>query len=204
MHLLGDLVLGILILLLLAMLVIVKRTSTGAILDKPGGPFLVQLVNVFNLFFLLVVNPLAAAGLLTRTLPALDPTHVIALPITSLRFLEILGLVLYTGGFCLMAWALLSLGRNYQLAGSTPRPRDDLIESGPYRSIRHPMYTAALAISLGLALLIQSLAFLAVFVVYLALIIPMVRLEERKLLEAYGDAYAAYRRGTGALIPLLH
>ena len=54
MHLLGQRTLGIAILFLLVMLVTVKRAATGSILDKPKGSLLVQLVNVFNLFFLLV------------------------------------------------------------------------------------------------------------------------------------------------------
>ncbi len=59
MHLFEQRILGSVILALLVMLVVVKRLTTGSILDKPKGNFLVQLVNVFNLFFLLVVNPLA-------------------------------------------------------------------------------------------------------------------------------------------------
>ena len=65
MHLLDQRILGIAILCLLGMLVIVKRVATGSILDKPKGNLLVQLVNIFNLFFLLVVNPLAAILLIT-------------------------------------------------------------------------------------------------------------------------------------------
>ena len=60
MHLLDQRILGIAILCLLGILVTVKRVSTGSILDKPKGNLLVQLVNIFNLFFLLIVNPLAA------------------------------------------------------------------------------------------------------------------------------------------------
>jgi len=45
---------------LLGMLVTVKQVATGSILDKPKGNLMIQLVNIFNLFFLLVVNPLAA------------------------------------------------------------------------------------------------------------------------------------------------
>jgi len=51
--------LGIAILFLLGMLVTVKQVTAGSILDKPKGGFLPQLVNIFNLFFLLVVNPVA-------------------------------------------------------------------------------------------------------------------------------------------------
>jgi hypothetical protein len=53
-------ILGMAILFLLGMLVTVKRAATGPILDKQKGSLLAQLVNIFNLFFLLVVNPLAA------------------------------------------------------------------------------------------------------------------------------------------------
>jgi len=53
-------ILGMAILFLLGMLVTVKRVATGSILDKPKGSLLAQIVNIFNLFFLLVVNPLAA------------------------------------------------------------------------------------------------------------------------------------------------
>ena len=60
MHILDQRILGIAILFLLGMLVIVKQVATVSIIDKPKGNFLVQFVNIFNLFFLLVVNPLAA------------------------------------------------------------------------------------------------------------------------------------------------
>ena len=76
MNLLGDTALGIIILLLLGMLVIVKRAATGDILDKPQGNLLVQLVNIFNLFFLLVVNPLAGVLLLAHRMALLDPTNL--------------------------------------------------------------------------------------------------------------------------------
>ncbi len=76
MHLLDQGILGIAILFLLGMLVIVKQVATGSILDKPKGNLMVQLVNIFNLFFLLVVNPLAAILLITRRLATIDPTHI--------------------------------------------------------------------------------------------------------------------------------
>lgn len=77
MHLLDQTMLGIVILFLLGLLVTTKQVATGSILDKPRGNTLVQLVNIFNLFFLLVVNPLAAILLITRRLVATDPTHLI-------------------------------------------------------------------------------------------------------------------------------
>jgi protein-S-isoprenylcysteine O-methyltransferase Ste14 len=147
MHLLDQKVLGIVILFLLGMLVTVKRVATGSILDKPKGNLMVQLVNIFNLFFLLVVNPLAAILLITGSLAMIDPSHTIINQPWVLMVLEIVGLVLYVTGYLLMAWALITLGRNYQLGGSAPRSEDKMVMAGPYKLIRHPMYTGALSIS---------------------------------------------------------
>jgi hypothetical protein len=44
---------------------------------------------------------------------------------------EAAGLGMYVSGFLLMAWALITLGRNYQLGGSAPRPEDKMIVDGP-------------------------------------------------------------------------
>jgi protein-S-isoprenylcysteine O-methyltransferase Ste14 len=204
MHLLGPTFLGIVIVLLLGALVVVKQVATGSILDKPGGSFLVQVVNIFNLFFLLVVNPLAAVGLITGGLPGLDPTHFAVQSAWSLMLLEILGALLYISGFVLMVWALLTLRRNYQLGGSVPRTEDTLVVDGPYRFLRHPMYTAALSIALGLACLIQSLAFLCVFVIYVALMFGLIPLEEQGLQKAYGARYAEYQKTTKMIIPAIY
>jgi protein-S-isoprenylcysteine O-methyltransferase Ste14 len=204
MHLLDQKILGIAILLLLGMLVIVKRVATGSILDKPKGNFLVQLVNVFNLFFLLVVNPLSAILLITDRLPKSDPTHMTIHEQWITTVLEIVGLVLCVAGYLLMAWALITLRRNYQLGGSAPRPEDKMISDGPYSLIRHPMYTAALSISLGLAFLIQSGAFIGVFFIYLVLITPLIVMEENALRKTYDEQYRVYQQKTRKLIPFIY
>ncbi len=203
MHLFDQRILGIAILFLLGMLVTVKRATTGSVLDKPKGNLMVQLVNIFNLFFLLVVNPLAAILLITRCMAAIDPTHITINVPWVLTVLEIVGLALYAIGFLLMAWALIALGRNYQLGGSAPRSEDKMVMNGPYRLIRHPMYTAALSISLGLAGLIQSWAFFCVFCIYLMLILPLISMEEDELRKAYGERYGTYQRKTKKLIPFV-
>ncbi len=204
MHLLGPTLLGIGIVLLLGALVAVKQISTGSILDKPRGNFLIQLGNLFNLFFLLIVNPLAAVGLIWGGLPGLDPTHISLPHGPLLGVIEVVGLLLYLAGFVLMAWALLTLGRFYQLGGSAPRSSDHFVTSGPYALVRHPMYAAALSIALGLSLAIQSAAFFVVFLSYVALMVGLIPLEERELQKAYGNRYEAYREKTKMLIPSIY
>jgi protein-S-isoprenylcysteine O-methyltransferase Ste14 len=204
MHLLDQQTLGIVILLLLAMLVVVKQLATGSILEKPTGSFLLRLTNTFNLFFLLVVNPLAAILLITRSLAAVDPTHLAVNTAWLLIVLEIAGLGLYVLGYFLMAWALIRLGHVYQLGGSAPRVVDKMIVIGPYRFVRHPMYTAVLCISLGLACLIQSLAFFAVFCIYLVLIVLLIPVEEKGLQRVYGEQYITYQQQVRKLVPFLY
>ena len=203
MHLLGERTLGVMILVLLGVLVIVKRVATGSTLDRPEGGLLVQAVNVFNLFFLLVANPVAAILLIARRLAATDSTHAtIADP--ALTILEITGLILYVAGFLLMAAALLALGENYQLGGCSPRPGDSLVRKGPYRLVRHPMYLAAWCISLGLSFLVQSWAAFGVFCVYVVLVLVLVPTEEEGLRNIYGEQYASFQQATRRLVPFVY
>jgi protein-S-isoprenylcysteine O-methyltransferase Ste14 len=203
MYLFDQRALGIAILFLLSMLVAIKRFATGSILDRPQGNLLVQVVNIFNLFFLLVVNPLTAILLIARRLTTIDPTHIY-IDDTWTMVLEITGLAIYVIGFFLMAWALLALRHNYQLGGSAPRAADEMVVVGPYRFVRHPMYSAALGISLGLACLIQSLAVFVLFMIYLALIIALIPAEEAGLRQAYEARYMTYQRTTKKLVPFLY
>jgi protein-S-isoprenylcysteine O-methyltransferase Ste14 len=203
MHLFDQRILGVIILFLLGLLVSVKQMATGSILDKPKGNLLIQLVNIFNLFFLLIVNPLAAILLIARSLETIDPTHLSIETAWLLMILEIAGLGVYVMGYLLMAWGLIRLGQNYQLGGSVPRAEDKMVMDGPYGLVRHPMYTAALSISLGLAGLIQSWAFLGVFCIYLVLILLLIPKEEDGLRQAYGEQYMAYQRKTKKLIPFV-
>ena len=203
MNLLGERLLGVVILVLLGLLVAVKRVATRSVLDRPEGGLLVQSVNVFNLLFLLAVNPVAAVLLIARRLATADPTYTtVALP--GRTILEIAGLALYVAGFLLMAAALITLGRNYQLGGCPPRPGDNMIREGPYRLVRHPMYLAAWCISLGLACLTQSWAAFGVFCIYVVLILVLVPAEEVGLRRAYGEQYAALQKETRRLVPFVY
>ena len=142
--------------------------------------------------------------LITDRLPKSDPTHITINEQWITTVVEIVGLVVCVAGYLLMAWALITLGRNYQLGGSAPRPEDKMISDGPYSLIRHPMYTAALSISLGMAFLIQSGAFIGVFFIYLALIIPLIIMEENVLRKAYDEQYRVYQQKTRKLIPFIY
>ncbi len=203
MHLIGDSALGFLILGLMGAMVAVKRVATGSVLDeRPDARPLVRLGNAFNLTFLLVVNPAAAVLLVAGRLEAWDITHLAIPDDRILTAVEGLGILCYGAGAALMMWALLSLRSSYQLGGMSPRARDALVTTGPYAGVRHPMYTAALALALGLALAVQSLLCLAVFGAYVVLLAPLIPQEEEGLRRAYGEAYDNYAREVPRILPL--
>ena len=204
MHLFDQKILGIMMLFLLSALVVVKRGATGSVLEVPKGNLLVRLVNSFNLFFLLIVAPFTAVLLMTHHLETIDPTRIVISDPWLLAFWEIVGLVFYVAGFLLMAWALICLGDNYQIGGTLPRAKDKMIMNGPFRIIRHPLYAAALGISLGLAGLTQSGALFGVFSLYLIFILVLIPLEEDGLRQVYDRQYIFYQQKTKKLIPFVY
>ena len=203
MHLIGATALGVLVACVLAALVAAKRLATGSVLDeRPGGGLLVKAVNVFNLAFLLVVNPVVAVLLLGGRLEAWDVTRVEIPSGWPRSGVETVGIASYLAGAGLMMWALLTLRSSYQLGGMAPRSRDALVTAGPYALVRHPMYAAALAMAFGLALALQSLACLGVCAVYVVLLRRLMPLEEEGLRQAYGEAYERYAREVRRLVPV--
>lgn len=104
-------------------------------------------------------------------------------------------------GFTLLQWAQNILGASWS---DNPRmiKGQVLITAGPYRAIRHPIYSAFLLI-LGSILFISanwfigfSLLFMAWFEIY-----SRVHFEENLLIEYFGDQYSEYMQCTGRLIP---
>ena len=106
-------------------------------------------------------------------------------------------------GFALLQWAQNSLGKNWS---DTPRMMKEqaLITSGPYQSIRHPIYTAFLLI-MGSTLLISAnwligLSWIGMTVLEIA---SRIGFEESLMLEYFGDQYRDYMKRTGRLLPKL-
>jgi protein-S-isoprenylcysteine O-methyltransferase Ste14 len=184
------------------MLVVVKGMATGSLLkDRPHGGVWLWLIHVFNFLFLLAATPLAAVLLIIPRPEASDPAPL-ALGTPGLRTgVEVAGLLMYGAGCILLAWALFTPRRNYQVGGNVPHAADELVTRGPYRFVRHPMYAAAPCISLGLACLTHSPAYFCVFCIYVLLIVLLIPLEEEGLRRAYGGRYLAYWDSVKRLAP---
>lgn len=114
----------------------------------------------------------------------------------------ILGLILMVAGMALRWYSIRVLGASFTCEVST-RPDQEVIQSGPYRWIRHPSYTGGLITVLGvLVCCVNWLSFPALIVV-LAGYAYRIRIEERALARDLGPAYRDYMRRTKRLIPFL-
>jgi protein-S-isoprenylcysteine O-methyltransferase Ste14 len=130
------------------------------------------------------------------------------IPVPGLRgrFLPLLplivaaGLAVQAGAILLAVWARHHLGRNWSGA-ITETVGHQLVRSGPYRLVRHPIYSAMLGMTLGTTLVsgeLHALLALALMIVAYARKIP---LEEHHLRSIFGPSYDEYRLGTWAVVP---
>ncbi len=112
-----------------------------------------------------------------------------------------LGVGLCLAGFGFAFWARAYLGRNWGMPMSL-RQGHELVTSGPYAYVRHPIYTGIMLAMIGSALAV-GLLWLLLFVLYFVYFIVSARTEEKMMLAQFPDAYPAYRRRTKMLIPFV-
>lgn len=111
------------------------------------------------------------------------------------------GSVLVIASAALMVWARLALGTMW--AGRPMIQQEhELRTGGPYRVVRHPIYTGILGVVTGLMLMAGFGASMVAFVFVLGWLLWRVRVEDRILIDTFGDRYRIYQREVGALIPL--
>jgi len=116
--------------------------------------------------------------------------------------LAIAAIALTLAGMAFAVWARVHLGRNWSSA-PTIKEQHQLIRSGPYRLVRHPIYTGLLIALAGTFLANGRVrGALSLVVVWLAFDIKR-RIEEDFMVQTFGPQYEDYRRSTGALFPRL-
>jgi protein-S-isoprenylcysteine O-methyltransferase Ste14 len=112
-----------------------------------------------------------------------------------------IGAVVFGCGLALAVWARVYLGSNWGMP-MTEKEEPELVTSGPYRFIRHPIYSGILLGILGTALA-TNLYWLIGLLVIGAYFYYAASVEERNLSAAFPTAYAAYRSRTKKLIPFV-
>ncbi len=109
-------------------------------------------------------------------------------------------LTLLGAGF--LVWARLTLGTNWS-ANVTFKIDHQMVQAGPYRLVRHPIYTGFLLMILGSAVFYGHLLGVAAFFLCLAAFVIKLTREEALMLKHFPDQYAEYRRRVRALVPYI-
>jgi protein-S-isoprenylcysteine O-methyltransferase Ste14 len=110
-----------------------------------------------------------------------------------------IGLVLFALGLSFAIWARVSIGGNWGTP-MTQKDEPELVTSGPYRLVRHPIYSGILLAGVGTALALNwiwlvAVALAGIYFIYSATV------EERFLTERFPDDYPAYKRSSKMLVP---
>lgn len=116
--------------------------------------------------------------------------------------LKSFGLVLFLLGTALSLWAKKTLGKNWNTGWEYQvKKNHQLVTTGPFKVIRHPIYTGILLVALGFELaLANSLFFLVAFIFAPALYLQALK-EESLLIKRFGESYRHYQKRTKMFIP---
>jgi protein-S-isoprenylcysteine O-methyltransferase len=121
-----------------------------------------------------------------------------------LRQLVPLGLVLYIGGLILRWYSILYLGKYFTVNVAIAADHR-VVDTGPYRYIRHPSYTGALLALVGLGICYRNWLGLLLLVAPVSLaFLYRIRVEEAALRNALGEAYVLYSTHTRRLVPFVY
>jgi protein-S-isoprenylcysteine O-methyltransferase Ste14 len=113
-----------------------------------------------------------------------------------------LGLLITAAGIAFAMWARIWIGRNW--SGTVTIKEDhELVQSGPYALVRHPIYSGFLLAFLGTGVIEGQVRALVGFLLVLFGWGLKLRLEESFMVEQFGNAYSAYKKRVKALVPFV-
>ncbi len=155
------------------------------------------MISPFAGFFYSVFNPLlVAAGQYpaTRWLSAFFLPHMVVPPDALLQFIRVLGSVLFVVGMAVFLVCAVQVYAHKLL-------KKGAALKGLYAVLRHPQYLALGIAGLGLAILWPRFLVVVLWLVMMLLYYLLAVDEERRMLKAYPETYAAYREKTGMFLP---
>jgi len=166
----------------------------AALADSPPGTRTVNRQKLTIWFLQFVSLALFAGG------PYCDRR---GLAVLSSQISRYVGLGLAVGGFVLMLWARVALGRQFSLH-VTLQQGHRLVTAGLYRHLRHPRYTGILLFLVGTALVYRSWLGLLLAAAALVVLLWRIHDEEALLRREFGSHWDAYAQRTPRLLPYLY
>jgi len=110
-----------------------------------------------------------------------------------------IGLAIFVLGLALAVWARVYLGRNWGMP-MTQRADPELVTTGPYSRIRHPIYSGIILAMVGTAIAVSIYWLIAVAIVGAFFLVSAV-VEERTMVKLFPAAYPPYKHATKMLVP---
>ncbi len=120
--------------------------------------------------------------------------------VTENSVITLAGLLLTAGGLIFAVWARIALGANWS-GTVTIKSGHNLIRRGPYKWIRHPIYTGILISFVGTVLLLGEVRAFCGFAVILLALYRKAKREEKFLSEEFGEGFAEHAKHTGMFLP---
>jgi protein-S-isoprenylcysteine O-methyltransferase Ste14 len=154
---------------------------------EPRGERLIQLVFMVAAYFLMFNDQFSRGWLATRFAPASPSIGKFGVTVTVV-------------GIALAIWARWHLGENWS-ATVTLKEGHELISSGPYRYIRHPIYSGMLVAFVGTALALGEYRALISICIVLVAFYTKAKKEERFLQQEFGEKFREHSRRTGMFLP---
>jgi len=146
----------------------------------------------FGIFILLIF-------ILRLSYPAISTTGS-RIPANVSHLIIPISLILFFGGLSLAVWARIFIGKNWGFPMSQ-NTSPELVTSGPYAYVRHPIYSGVLMATLATAIVSGPFWLLILFVLSVYFIYSA-KQEEKYLLKTFPKAYPKYKHTTKMLIPL--
>ena len=168
-------------------LCLTRRSGPGATSKDRGSLYVLWLVEMVSIG----CGIMAAYHFRAGDLPARNLFYVF-------------GVCLLAMGLVLRLYSIIYLGRFFTINVAIATDHH-LVDSGPYRLVRHPSYTGALLMFFGLGLGIGNwLSLIVIIVPTFAAFWWRMRIEEAALLEALGEPYRCYTKRTKRLVPMIY
>jgi protein-S-isoprenylcysteine O-methyltransferase Ste14 len=149
------------------------------------------------------VQIVIAAGVLIQISAPREPYPLNAFFLPQSASLALASAVVCVLGLAFTAWARLTLGRNWS-ARVTLKEDHELIQRGPYRLVRHPIYTGLFAMALGSVLLVGRVGAVVGYLLFIIGFFIKAGSEEALMLQQFPEQYAAYRRRTKRVVPFIY
>lgn len=156
--------------------------------EKPVQPASLVLIQIVSIAIVLLAPITDCLGKFTLAAP------------DDMRYV---GLLLFTGGFCLMLAAQSKLGKHFSVQLELKKGHR-LVTEGPYRKVRHPRYTGIIIFNIGLSLIFMSGAALVGTALLTGILCWRISAEEKMLAGEFDTSWQHYRATSWRLVPYLY